>query len=176
MPLLHPDGSPTGATTSISDPAQLFTAIINQNKEHFSQATSSPGASGRLSTFIPPFSRNKYTDEILAGTFVTPNIDPIEEVSLFLQTMAKPTSLQGIDSIDITITGENFRSSFKKLPEHTASSPSGRHLSHYKVLARDERLPGLIATMISLPFRIGFAPSRWRTAIQIMLEKDPGDP
>jgi hypothetical protein len=48
----------------------------------------------------------------LAGTFVTPNIDPIEEVSVFLQTMAKPTSLQGIDSIDITITGENFRSSF----------------------------------------------------------------
>ena len=30
--------------------------------------------------------------------------------------------------------------------------------------------------MISLPFKIGFAPSRWRTAIQIMLEKDPGDP
>ena len=67
MPLLHPDGSPTGATTSISDPAQLFTAIINQNKEQFSQATSSPGASGRLSTFIPPFSRNKYTDEICIG-------------------------------------------------------------------------------------------------------------
>ena len=30
--------------------------------------------------------------------------------------------------------------------------------------------------MISIPFRIGFAPRRWRTAIQILLEKDSGDP
>ena len=178
IPLLHPDGSPTGSTTSISDPAQLFTAIINQNKAHFSQTTSSPEATGHLSTFIPLFSRNQHTDEIfLAGTFITPKIDPIEEVSLFLQTMAKPTSLPGIDSIDITITGEIFRSSFKKLPENTASGPSDRHLSHYKVLARDEWLSGgLIATMISIPLIIGFAPRRWRTAIQIMLDKDSGDP
>ena len=38
----YPDGTPTGSTTSISNPAKLFAAILNQNQSHFSQATPSP--------------------------------------------------------------------------------------------------------------------------------------
>lgn len=48
------NGTPTGQTTSFSDPVALFDAIIAQNSEHFSQATPSPGASGYLSTILPP--------------------------------------------------------------------------------------------------------------------------
>jgi hypothetical protein len=151
--------------------------MLNQNQLHFSQATPSPGASGRLSTLIPPFSRNLHTDSILASTFDTTDIDPLDEVCLFLDTMAHPLSLQGIETIDITITAADFQtSSFTKLPENTSSSPSGRHLTHYKLLACDANLSALLATMITIPFRHGFAPSRWLTAIQIMLEKDPGNP
>lgn len=80
--------------------------------------------SGLLNTFFPPFSRNHQTDAILKGTFDTTNIDPIEEVSLFLCTMAIPTSLQGIDSaIDITTTAPDFQQSFKKLPSIQHPAP-----------------------------------------------------
>eukprot|EP00957_Ditylum_brightwellii_P015778 1188753-Ditylum_brightwellii.AAC.1 len=30
--------------------------------------------------------------------------------------------------------------------------------------------------MMTLPFRIGFTPHRWQKAIDVMLEKDIGDP
>lgn len=89
--------------------------------------------------------------------------------------MAIPESLPGIDPIDITITGYDFQTSFKTLPENTASSPC-RHLTHYKVFAQDDVLSSIIAYMISLPFRLGFAPTRWLKAIQVMLEKDRGPP
>ena len=105
------------------------------------------------------------------------SLDPILEVSLFLKTMAVPDSLQGTDPIKITITMEDFQSSFKTLSENTASSPSGRHFIHYKVLARDDSIATPLAFMtITLPFRLGFAPTRWLTAIQFMLEKDSGNP
>ena len=104
--------------------------------------------------------RNSTTDALLHGTFDTTNVDPREEVGLFLKTMAIPESLRGVETIDITITTEDFQtSSFRRLPEIAASSPLGRHLTHYKVLARYIKVAGLFAYMISLPFLLLLRPS-----------------
>ena len=66
--------------------------------------------------------------------------------------MAIPESLMGINQTDIVITQEN-------LSEDTAFSPSGQHLAHYKVLPTDGTISALLASMITLPFQLGFAPS-----------------
>eukprot|EP00957_Ditylum_brightwellii_P112530 8578495-Ditylum_brightwellii.AAC.1 len=58
----------------------------------------------------------------------------------------------------------------------TSSSPSGWHYGHYKVILNDDSICLVHATMMSLPFRFGFAPLRWQKAIDVMLEKDIGDP
>jgi hypothetical protein len=167
VPLLS-KGLPKSQTTSLSDPTALFDAIFDQNTKHFSQVTPSPGASGgKLSLFIPPFECNAQTDSILLGDFYTSEIDPLDEVGLFLRTMSIPDSLRGNDPIDISISMDYFQQSFRKSPEIKAPSPSGHHLTHYKVLAHDDRISTLLAFMISLPFRLGFAPLRWTTAIQI---------
>ena len=57
-----------------------------------------------------------------------------------------------------------------------SSSPSGHHMTHYKVLAKDKGLSHILAWAITLPFQHGFSPTRWRTAIQFMLENEPGYP
>ena len=57
-----------------------------------------------------------------------------------------------------------------------SSSPSGRHMSHYKLVARETGLSHILARAITLPFQHGFSPIRWRTAIRFMLEKEPGNP
>ncbi len=90
--------------------------------------------------------------------------------------MAVPKKLQGVNAIDITVTGTDLTQSFKVLPDKTASSPSGRHTTHYKVCFQDPSLSETLAYMISLPFKTGFSPSRWQKSIQVMLKKIAGFP
>ena len=49
-------------------------------------------------------------------------------------------------------------------------------MTHYKVLAKDKGLTHILARAITLPFQHGFSPTRWRTAIQFILEKEPEYP
>ena len=50
-------------------------------------------------------------------------------------------------------------------------------MGHYKVAARHSPLLSTIhAKMITIPFQQGYAPQRWRKAVQVMLEKDKHSP
>jgi len=60
------------------------------------------------------------------------------------------------------------------LKESTSSSPSSRHIGHYKVAVNDPTLDQLHSCMMSFPFMHGFAPDRWKRVTDIMLEKEPG--
>ena len=74
--------------------------------------------------------------------------------------------------IFIDIDPEDYEEGFKKWPEMTATSPSGRHLGLYKALLKNEDLSGFFSGMCELPVRYGFAPNRWAHALKLMLEKD----
>ena len=65
---------------------------------------------------------------------------------------------------------------FSKWKEKTTTSPSGRHLGHYKAILQEPDLIQYHCIMASLPLTYGFTPKRWTKAIQIMLEKNPGNP
>eukprot|EP00957_Ditylum_brightwellii_P058208 4414239-Ditylum_brightwellii.AAC.2 len=60
--------------------------------------------------------------------------------------------------------------------ETTSSSPLERHYGHYKVLIDHEDLLEVHCIMMTLPLRYGFTPKHWLKAVDVMLEKDPGDP
>ena len=60
--------------------------------------------------------------------------------------------------------------------EKTSTSPSGRHLGHYKAIIRDRKIAQLYGIMCELPVKHGFAPKRWKIAIQVVLPKDDGPP
>ena len=51
--------------------------------------------------------------------------------------------------ISIGITSEAYEEGFKKWPEMTATSPSGRHLGLYKALLKNEELSGFLAACAS---------------------------
>jgi hypothetical protein len=73
------------------------------------------------------------------------------------------------------ITPEEFSSSYKVAKENTSSSPSGRHIGHYKAILKDQTLTALHAAMMSIPFQVGIIPDRWKRVTDIMLEKTAGD-
>ena len=91
---------------------------------------------------------------------------------------SEPRSCPSLTNHEIStiITVQQFISGIKIWKETTSTSPSGRHLGHYKAIIRDENLAQIFTTMTSLPLQYGFAPKRWTTAIQVVLPKDAGAP
>jgi hypothetical protein len=88
-----------------------------------------------------------------------------------LASLAKPHN----PTITPIITPEQFKSCYQVMDERTSSSPSGRHLGHYKAARLSEELTKLHSTMMSIPLSAGFSPTRWQQIIDVMIEKQPGD-
>jgi hypothetical protein len=63
-----------------------------------------------------------------------------------------------------------------KIRESTSSSPLGRHLGYYKAVLNDDDLLEMYTQLLTIPFWCGFRLTRWKYAIQAMLEKLPGWP
>ena len=66
---------------------------------------------------------------ILEGNYEDSELDTISK--LFLDNCTRVTDL---DSLPATITFKNFQGKISKWKESTSTSPSGRHLGHYKSL------------------------------------------
>jgi hypothetical protein len=165
IPILDINSQSTGASTSITNPLELFSAITTQNILHFSQAMDTPGVSGHLGQIIPSFTRNVHSNSILQGTYDLSNIDPMPEIRLFLEAMVIPSALHSTSPVDTIITTQGFHKGFRKLSDKTSFSPSGRHITHYKILATDPDLSQILARAITMPFTHSFPPTRWRAAV-----------
>jgi len=80
------------------------------------------------------------------------------------------------NEISLHISIDNFKSFFQLKQECTTSSPSGRHMGHYRTLldciCNDNTLiPNLIIDITYPSLSTASPLTRWQTASQIMLEK-----
>ncbi len=96
----------------------------------------------------------------------------LPETQRILNTLAADFPIAIKHSI---ITSKEFQDSYRIAKETTSSSPSGRHIGHYKAILKDPVLTQLHATMMSIPFQIGFTPDQWTRVTDIILEKTAGD-
>ncbi len=58
----------------------------------------------------------------------------------------------------------------------TTTSPSGRHLGHYKAIIQDPVLLQCLHDFLNIAIERGIAIPRWSQATNILIEKDPGNP
>ena len=79
-------------------------------------------------------------------------------------------------SISTHISTDDVQKGFGKWKESTSTSPSGRHLGHYKAIIQHPILLECLTKFLSIAISRGLSISRWQNAINIMLEKDPGRP
>lgn len=56
-----------------------------------------------------------------------------------------------------------------------SSSPSGCHITQYKILAADPELSQVLAKTITMSCTHSISPVHWRAALQFMLRKEPGN-
>jgi hypothetical protein len=83
---------------------------------------------------------------------------------------------------------EDFVHTIQVWNEQTSTSPSGRHLGHYKLLVsvfqdklakpalkeKAEEILQLFVSMLNLASTKGFALDRWKTVVNVMIYKKPG--
>ena len=94
-----------------------------------------------------------------------------------LQRAYKEDELQQeVDNINRLISEDEFKTYFKNKDESTKSSPSGRHIGHYKAILDDDDLVSNITAMLNIGLIAGTALERWKQTLSVKLEKDPRSP
>ena len=114
---------------------ELETALLIQNEQHFSQAQGSPFTTEPLSTLLSYNGLTKFGDEILEGKANLSALNVTRETKLLIQAMQRRAPPLPIDRI----SEQDVAQGYKKWREATTTSPSGRHLGHYKALLRTNK-------------------------------------
>jgi hypothetical protein len=178
--LTIPSSSPNdNITITHTTNDKIHEEITQHNIKHYSKAENSPvGINTPLYDKIGPHGNSPFCDRILQGTMTIDDLNEIpmpETVELLKSTMS-PFAQLNQEQIKIDMEPDDYTAIFSKWNEKTSTSPSGRHLGHYKAILQQPELIQYHCIMATLPLTYGFAPERWSKAVQIMLEKKPGYP
>jgi hypothetical protein len=165
-----------GAWTSLTEPEEIAQAICFANTEQYHQAAKTPLGMEPLASFFGPSAATEEALRFLEGTPLPPPIQQaiLPETNALLTTIQQwPQTSSG--SLQTNITPDKFATLYKILLEKTSSSPSGRHLGHYKAIANSESLTPIFAKLMSISHKAGFSPDCWQQVVDVMLEKSPGN-
>ncbi len=176
IPVQDTDGNTVSWTTEFESD-KLECAILDHCHQQYRKAATSQFGHGTMQALLGFNGISKASSQILEGTlFDNCNEDCFPGVKEFVASMAMPQPLQNITLMDTEIKEEDFRKGIKGWKESTSTSPSGRHLGHYKAALQDTKLTRGYQMMTNLPVCHGFAPLWWQQAVSVMIEKDPSSP
>ena len=166
---------------------EMEEALIPHTVKRFRQHHETPFGTGARRAGLGMDCTSEDAKALLNGTYDRELDHLTDEARCWLQQLQrKPFAAKPDGVISSTIEGDEWIAGWSKMRESTASAPGG-HYGHYKTAAvvakLDEKhqdyFPELAATyaaMTSLPLKHGFAPKRWCSCIDAILEKIPGRP
>jgi len=108
--------------------------------------------------------------QVLAGEFIPPP-DCDAYARKFLLAVSRPQTIPEISPRSPNAYSRNW----EKARETTSSSASGIHFGHYIAGTFNPEILIMNATMADIPLRTGFSYERWKTGLNIMIEKTTGD-
>jgi hypothetical protein len=161
---------------AIVEKQAIFEALLQNEHEHFSQATNTPFVSGPISKHIGPFEFNECSKQILQGKFDIQSISDDIQLCAIISAMAHPDPNNPIET-GCNLTIEKLKEGFSIIKESTASSPKRLHHGVWKTLIKDNDAFEPYALMTMFAFKFDEPPGTWINATQVMLGKDdPGTP
>jgi hypothetical protein len=94
----------------------------------------------------------------------------------FLASFTIPECVQTKGEIAMETSAEELCHGFKSWRESTSTSPSGRHLGHYKALIQEPTLLSFLVKFMNVAIQSGISIPRWSNTIHVLIKKDPGKP
>jgi hypothetical protein len=180
--LPHPDFPDQWYTES--DPTKIQAQLIDKNITHFGQASSTPIASSPLTDLFGYEGTNRSASELIDQHIFPAEVTILDEYTQHIIDQLKDG--HNLPPLDPHITFYEFTQAFIKWKELTTTSPSGRHLGHYKILTKlpvyvdkiniSQVILELYYTVTIIAANLGISLNRWRNISTIMIEKDPGRP
>jgi hypothetical protein len=166
-----------GDWSTLTQPEDIALHVCAANARQYNQAATTPFTSEPLSGYFGTASDTPGAMSFLQGELppesVLSQLQP-ETIQLLERTVGKGDSPS--NPINTTISQEAFISCYNSIKEYTSSSPSRRHVGHYKAATKSDLLSTIYSKMMSIPFSAGFSPKRWHKVKDIMLEKEIGCP
>jgi hypothetical protein len=161
---------------TVLDKETIESNILRYNRNSFRAVAASPCGHGTIHHGLSFNSLCREAAELLAGTIPAQWQGHDDILREFLTSFAIPDNVKTTPAILIDINEENVRYGFKKWKETTSTSPSGRHLGQYKAIIQDDLLLSCITKFMHIIVNSGLTLRRWCNAVNILIEKDPGQP
>ena len=170
-------------------PKEIEFLLRLRNQRHFGQAETD-GTPFTTESMKHKFNWNASTNEaelVLQGEYEDEEITEITR--LMLDNLTRITD---VDDSPKFLTTEEFKGKFRVWRESTSTSPSGRHLGHYKALVvtidrslkEEEReelrniqeaITKCYVHMINYAIKHKYSLERWKTIVNMMIYKEPGN-
>jgi len=141
-----------GPWKSVTNPDQVVEYFSTIYRRQYNQAVSNPFVHGPLLSLLGYKADTPAIDALLNNEPPPPEIltNHYKETRPILQLLSSPLSIPPPQSIS-KITSDQFTLLYNSLNEATSSSPSSRHLGHYKVAAKNPPLSTIHSKMMSIP-------------------------
>lgn len=146
------------------------------NKEAFRAAAESPCGHGLIHDALTFTSISPAATKLLKGIVPQEWHGDDELLREFLASFTIPLTVQEADPIQTKITSADIKKGISSWKEATTTSPSGRHLGHYKAIVQDPSLLECMSKFLDIAVSRGISITRWQRAVNVMIEKDHGDP
>ena len=161
---------------TIIDKKDIEAHLLSFNREAFRAAAESPCGHGLIHDALTFSSLSPEAADLLHGAL--PPEWPKDNALLgeFLASFQIPDSVQSMEPISTELSDDDIAKGFKSWRESTSTSPSGRHLGHYKSLIQDPVLLDCFKKFMNIAISRGISVKRWSNAVNVMIEKDPGRP
>ena len=133
-----------------------------------------PSLEGPLSENFSLYGTNANADSVLWGKLDLEDLPISPEIKAWLEELVhdhgdpRPT--------DVNIKKQHFQDSVQKCNEDTSTSPSGFDYIIWKACGLGDIASDSDSKMMSLSFTKGYPPSWWKRCLEVMLEKDKGNP
>jgi hypothetical protein len=158
---------------TILDPIEIEAHLLNYNKTSFRAAAVSPCGHGIIHDTLTFSSLSPAGDNVINGILPDEWKEQPKLLRDFLLSFAMPEATPTITS---TLTEDQIKYGFKHWKETTSTSPSGRHLGHYRAIISDDTLRKCLTLFMNVTIKQGISISRWQKAANVMIEKDKGQP
>ena len=161
----------------ITDPEQVTSCLIDRNTSHFGGAHGSPFTTCPISSDFDWSLTNSHYQNTLNGSPPHYNRPLVDKLLLHLKQKVDPTKSE--------LTVHDLVSRFRKWNEETTTSPSRRHLGHYKALlpstnfnkqeyveSPEGQILQVHLSLLNFCARTGYSLTRWHNIITTMIPKE----